>query len=101
MTKNPQIVRLTTGEELLCYAEETYDGFYHLTDVSILVPTQEKSLAVMPYLPYSNSNKEGIYVRTSCVMFIVNAQKELADHHREIHSSIVLPKGGIQPHGNL
>lgn len=95
MSKTPQIVRLTTGEELLCYAEETYEGSYHLTDVSIIVPTQEKSLAVMPYLPYSNASKDGINVRTDCIMFIVEAQKDLADHHREIHSNIVLPKGGI------
>lgn len=95
MSKSPQIVRLTTGEELLCYAEETFDGFYHLTEVSIIVPTQEKSLAVMPYLPYSTASKEGLRVRADCIMFIVNAQKELAEHHREIHSSIVLPKGGI------
>ena len=90
-----KIVRLNTGEELLCNAKESHDGYYHLTDVSIIVPTQEKSIALMPYMPYSNISKDGITVKKEFVMFTVDAQKDLAEHHREIYSNIVLPKGGI------
>ena len=92
---NVKIVRLNTGEELLCAVKELNDESYHLTDVSIIVPTQEKSIALMPYMPYSNISKDGITVKKEFVMFTVDAQKDLANHHKEIYSSLVLPNSGL------
>jgi hypothetical protein len=89
-----EIVRLTTGEELLCEVKKS-NGGYQLTDVTIIVPTQEKSIAVMPFMPYSTAAKDGIFMPNDSVMFTVTPQAELVNHHKEIHSKIVLPNSGI------
>ena len=50
--KDVQIVRLSTGEEVV--AEVNYDkGFYTLTDAILLVPAGEGKSGMVPFVPYA------------------------------------------------
>jgi hypothetical protein len=89
-----EIVRLTTGEELLCDVKKTEEG-YHLTDVAIIIPTQENSLALMPFMPYSVIKHVGIKIQKENVMFMVEPHGDLLNRHKEIYSKIVLPNSDL------
>ena len=90
-----KIVRLNTGEELLCDVKESHDGYYHLTDVAIIIPTQENTLALMPFMPYSVIKQVGIKVSKENVMFTVEPHADLMNRHKEIYSKLVLPNSGL------
>ena len=54
-----KIVRISTGEELLCTVDSS--NKYHLTlsDVAILIPTEANSLGLAPFMAYSDA-KDGM-----------------------------------------
>ena len=51
---NIKIVRLTTGEELICSTKVSSTG-YTLKDVAILIPTQNNQLGLAPFMAYSDA----------------------------------------------
>lgn len=92
------IVRLTSGEELICNVKEhdkDYDSFYYLTDVAIIIPTRENSLALAPFLPYSMVSHSGINIKKDSVMFTVEPHADLLNRYQEIFSKIITPSSEI------
>ena len=62
---NIKIVRLTTGEELICSTKVSSTG-YTLKDVAILIPTQNNQLGLAPFMAYSDA-KDGIETQSKNV----------------------------------
>lgn len=86
---NIKIVRLTTGEELICTLKTTDEG-YHLKDVAILIPTQSNQLGLAPFMAYSDA-KDGFTTGFISVMFIVDPVAELKNQYQQMFSKIVTP----------
>ena len=53
-----QLVRLVSGEEVLAKIESV-DGGVKLTKPYLIIPTQGRGIALMPWCPYSNIQSEG------------------------------------------
>ena len=83
------ILRLTTGEELIAKIESNTDTQYSLSDVMIIIPTRENSIGLVPFMPYSNCQQEGLQVNKSNVMFILSPHKDLLSRYNEITSNII------------
>jgi hypothetical protein len=83
-----QIVRLNSGEELLCHTESTPNGYYNLTDVAILIPTREKSIGLMPFMPYSKAS-ESMSIKTDFIAFITDPVEGLIEQHQQMFSRII------------
>ena len=60
MKKELQIVRLTTGEELVCEVTEFPEHQVRLSDVAIIIPT-EGGIGMMYFMPYADLG-EGIVI---------------------------------------
>lgn len=84
-----KIVRLSTGEELLCEVTGGPDH-YTLTDVAILIPTQQNSLGLAPFMAYSEAPK-GMTVASQFVMFMVDPVKDLKNQYQQMFSKVVTP----------
>ena len=82
---NIKIVRLTSGEEILCDLEidESNDGtYYNLTNPVVLIPTQGKNLALIPWLAYAELEDDTIALLERHVMFVVGAHEELEKEYK-------------------
>ena len=86
---NIKIVRISTGEELIADVKEA-DGKIILTDVAILIPTQQNQLGLAPFMAYSDASK-GFDINTSMVMFIVDPVQDLQNQYQQMFSKIVTP----------
>lgn len=84
-----KIVRLSTGEELLCEVTGGPDH-YTLKDVAILIPTQQNSLGLAPFMAYSEA-QNGMTVASQFVMFMVDPVQDLKGQYQQMFSKVVTP----------
>lgn len=81
-----KIVRLITGEELICTIDSDDGITYSISDVAILIPTQQNSLGLAPFLAYANYTK--LDLKHSQVMFVLDPVDELANQYRTMFGKI-------------
>ena len=86
-----RLVRLTSGEEVLCKKTNESGLTITVTDVVALVPTEER-LGFMPYLPYAEI--EQLVIKKDHIMFDLTPTKELSAQHVLMHNdtNIVTPE---------
>jgi len=87
-----KILRLTTGEEILCTAEKTDTG-WTAKKASIIVPVGKGQIGLMGWMPYTKVYETGIELRDESVMFISEPQDELLTEYKEVFGSgLIVPK---------
>jgi len=87
------IVRLTTGEELLCDYEVMDENHMGITNPYIILPTQDGSIQFMKYMAYAVYTT--LPVKTSDIMWILEPSAELNNKHNEMTGKIAIPKQDI------
>lgn len=87
-----KIVRLSTGEELLATVAVGPAGT-KLSDVAILIPTQQNSLGLAPFLAYGKF--DSITLQDKDVMFMVDPVDDLKNQYQTMFSKIVTPPSSI------
>ena len=73
------IVRLCSGEDLICKVEETKEG-YLLRDIGLIIPVGNGEIGLAPWMPYSDT-KNGVTISRSFVGFVVAAESNLAEQY--------------------
>ena len=74
---NVKIVRLNSGEEILCDLLEG-DTHFKLKKPLIIIPTGEGKIGFMSWMPYVNI-KEGVDIRSTFIAFVVDPDDELKE----------------------
>jgi hypothetical protein len=88
-----KIVRLSTGEELICELSGGPDH-YTFKDVAILIPTQQNSLGLAPFMAYSDAPK-GMTVAAQFIMFIVDPVEDLKTQYTQMFGKVFTPEKKI------
>lgn len=85
-----KIVRISTGEELLCTVDSSkaYEDTLMLSDIAILIPTEANSLGLAPFMAYSNA-PNGMEIKRDFVMFIVDPVENLKKQYQNMFSKII------------
>jgi len=91
--KNIQLLRLTSGEEVIGNVSDTDDSWY-VEDAIVMIPAGEGKLGFMPWMPYTKA-KDGVEIPKKHVMFVVEPIDDLKEQHRQATSGLVVPKQGI------
>jgi hypothetical protein len=82
--KNVRIVRLMSGEELIC--EYSSKGDTHtLTLPCLIVPTGQNNIGLAPWMPYADYDNT-ITLEEKVVAWVIKAHSELASEYERIHS---------------
>lgn len=89
-----KIIRLSTGEELISTVEKTHLGL-KLTDCAILIPTQQNSLGLAPFMAYSKAGETGMTIPESFVMFMVDPVDDLKAQYQNMFSKVITPNKKI------
>jgi len=94
---NVRIIRLTTGEEVICKAEEAtgHEGKgWFIKDALLLVPVSLQNLSMIPWLAYAEVPEDGIHIPEKIVAFSVVPQKRLKSEYEKAFSKIITPDVG-------
>tara|TARA_R100000664_G_C2734945_1_gene124596 strand:+ start:123 stop:455 length:333 start_codon:yes stop_codon:yes gene_type:complete len=89
-----KLIRLNSGEEILAKLENVDESSTKLTKPFIIIPTQQKSIALMAWVPYSNAQEEGIVVRNDFIAFTTEPHDELCKEYTTMVTGIELPSAG-------
>ena len=89
----PQIVRLVTGEELLCTIIDTNPLHVTIETPLIIIPTSDGNIQFLPYMGYADFKT--LPIRVQDVMFVVNPSKQLSDKYKEATGAIMTPASKI------
>jgi len=82
-----RIVRLMSGEELICdYTYNEEEDTHTLRLPSLIVPTGQNNIGLAPWMPYADYNDE-ITLQEKVVAFVVEPHKELTAEFKRIHSN--------------
>lgn len=84
---DPKIVRLVTGEELLCEIAKTNATHITVKDPLIIIPTNDGKIQFLPYMAYADFKT--LPIRVEDIMFVVNPSTPLADKYLEAMTGIV------------
>jgi len=96
--KKIQIVRLTSGEELIAKTEETKTTIT-LKKPAILIPAGKDQLAFGQWLPYADI-KDGIEISKEYVIFVVTPMNEMEQQYEQAFGSgLIVPKNDIATPG--
>jgi len=88
-----QIVRLSTGEEIVAKVTENDDS-YTLKNPAILIPAGRDQLAFGQWLPYADI-ENGIEINKKYVVFVIPPMTELVNQYSSsFGSGIVVPEKG-------
>lgn len=87
---NVKIVRLTTGEELICETEEAKKGF-RINKPLLLVPVSVENLSMIHWLAHAEFPEDGLFIPESLVAFMVDPQKRLKAEYEKAFSKIITP----------
>jgi hypothetical protein len=105
MSDHVNIVRLTTGEEIVCKVT-TIDNAgqvsYNLKDAAVLIPNPvDGRLMFGRWLPYAKIN-DGITIDSKFVMFITDPSDDLKQHYTTtiINNLAVPSKKLVEPSGD-
>lgn len=87
-----KILRLTTGEEILCKAEKTDIGWI-AKKAAVIIPAGQGAIGLMGWMPYTKAYKEGIEIKDEFVMFVSDPQEELYNEYQDAFGSgLIVPK---------
>ena len=88
-----QIVRLTSGEELIADVITQTDG-YLLSDIAILIPTQQNQLGLAPFMAYGVP-KDGIFFKNEHIMFLIEPVDGLRQQYQTMFGKVITPTTSI------
>jgi len=87
-----KILRLTTGEEVLCKAEKTDIGWL-VKKASVIIPAGQGAIGLMGWMPYTKAYEDGIEIKDEFVMFVSDPQEELYNEYNDAFGSgLIVPK---------
>jgi len=95
MSSEIKIMRLATGEELICDASSQTTSsrgiVYTIKDIAILIPTESNSLGLAPFVPYSTASTEGVEIAEKDVMFVTEPISDLKKQYQNMFSKVMTP----------
>ena len=88
-----ELVRLVSGEEVLAKIENMGEAT-SFDKPHIIIPTQAKGIALMPWCPYSNIQEDGVVVPNDKIMFITTPHDDLVKEYTTMVTDIEMPTAG-------
>lgn len=92
-TQNVMIVRLTTGEEILCDFEKTKNGV-KVKKPLLIVPVSVTNISFVPWLGYADIS-EGVDIPEKILAFTVKPTEGLSAKFKTVWDEITAARAGI------
>jgi hypothetical protein len=91
---NVQILRLTSGEELIGRVDfHDEEGYYAISKAYILIPMGQGQIGFAPYMPYTRA-EDGFTISEEHVMFMIRPMSEMETQYTSAVSGLVTAPAG-------
>ena len=90
-----RLIRLTSGEEILCKLFTLNEITYLVKKPAILIPTDKQGhIAIAPWCPYADTTN-GVEINKNNIMFVLRADKQMENEYNSAFGSgiITAPAG--------
>jgi len=87
-----KVIKMITGETLITEMTDNGDT-YTITDPHLIVPAQDNQIALVPWIPYSPSQFEGVEVCKEKVLMVMTPVEPLADEFKNATNGEMVTMG--------
>ena len=96
MTQDTRLVRVSSGEDVICNVVSIEDDYITVTDPIVAVPTGEGQIGFAPWSPLLRENEE-VSIQMSHVVYISFANDNIKQQYEQImdKSPLIKPPGGF------
>ena len=88
------IIRVKSGEDVLCNVLEKTDAGYKVKDPMALIPTPDGRLAFIGWMPYSDQTG-GLFIPHDFIWFTTKPDTQIENQYRNFKSGIVTPNKNV------
>lgn len=94
------IMRMKTGEDVLCRGTQNSDGGWNIKDPMALIPTPDGRLAFVGWMPFVESSN-GINLPADFVLLVLKPMEDIATQYMSFKTGLATPgpKKVIAPEG--
>ena len=84
-----KIVRMFTGEDVLCKVTEGQDKII-IEDAVVIVPSSQESVQFVPYAMFCEKDVK-LEISKDKVMFVAAPQNQFVNQHKQMFGGVVAP----------
>ena len=90
MERDTRLVRLSSGEDVICNMIAIEDDYITVTDTIVAVPTGEGQIGFAPWSPLLREDEE-VSIQMSHVVYISFANDNIREQYERMFSSVLTP----------
>ena len=90
MERDTRLVRVSSGEDVICNMIAIEDDYITVTDTIVAVPTGEGQIGFAPWSPLLRENEE-VSIQMSHVVYISFANEDIRKQYENITSNVITP----------
>ena len=90
MERDTRLVRLSSGEDVICNVIAIEDDYITVSDTIVAVPTGEGQIGFAPWSPLLRENEE-VSIQMSHVVYISFANDNIREQFEIMFSSVLTP----------
>ena len=90
MERDTRLVRVSSGEDVICNMIAIEDDYITVTDTIVAVPTGEGQIGFAPWSPLLREDEE-VSIQMSHVVYISFANDNIREQYERMFSSVLTP----------
>tara|TARA_B100000965_G_scaffold102397_1_gene84172 strand:+ start:354 stop:647 length:294 start_codon:yes stop_codon:yes gene_type:complete len=90
MERDTRLVRVSSGEDVICNVVSIEDEYITVTDPIVAVPTGEGQIGFAPWSPLLKESEE-LSIQMSHVLYISFANDNIRKQYENITSNVITP----------
>jgi hypothetical protein len=101
MESSVKLVKLVTGEEILCSVIESNDTYIINECVAVVLqpgaqdPMTGKSQMAFAFMPWGTMVKDNIRIDVDKVIYVEDPEEQVLEHYNKMFSKIQVPPKGL------
>ena len=90
MTQDTRLVRVSSGEDVICNVVSIEDDYITISEPIVAVPTGEGQIGFAPWSPLLRENEE-VSIQIGHVVYISFANDNIRQQYENITSNVITP----------
>ena len=90
MERDTRLVRVSSGEDVICNVVSIEDDYITISEPIVAVPTGEGQIGFAPWSPLLRENEE-VSIQISHVVYISFANDNIRQQYENITSNVITP----------
>jgi hypothetical protein len=90
MERDTRLVRVSSGEDVICNMIAIEDDYVTVTDAIVAVPAGEGQIGFAPWSPLLKENEE-VSIQMSHILYISFPNNNIREQYEKLFSSVITP----------